>query len=308
MDTGKDGGGTATMARPTVPPRRRARRTDPLPSPVTGRVAPSAAAIARPLLVLLPVLTFLVPSLLVAFTKAPTHTSEARLLVGGFDAQAQAIPGFVSASQSLASTYARLVSTPAIGDVVAKSLGQSAGSVSGHISATPVPESSIIRVEGKATSAAAATRFAQAAAEAVLSYARLTAGGDQLTKVASDYQAAAQANAAAQDNLDRTQRAVTASANPSAELLLQLAQARAAADTAKLEADTLATQYKNLQAAAGSSGQVRIVAPAVYIGDNRKSTVELAIAGSVGLGLIAGIALATLVVNQQVGRRPSRAD
>src|SRR5206468_5370899 len=95
---------------PTRPaPPRRSRRTDPVPSPVTRRVAPSAAAIARPLLVLLPVLTFLVPSLLVAFAKEPVHTAEARLLVGGFDAQSQAIPGFVSATESLASTFARLV-------------------------------------------------------------------------------------------------------------------------------------------------------------------------------------------------------
>jgi len=53
---------------------------------------------------------------------------------------------------------------------------------------------------------------------------------------------------------------------------------------------------------------VRIVAPAIYVGDDRKSTVELAIAASVGLGLVAGVALATLVVNQQVARTPSRFD
>src|SRR5439155_19556191 len=160
-----------------------------IPSPVTGRVAPSAAAIARPLLVLLPVLTFLFPSLVVAFTKEPVHTAEARLLVGGFDAQAQAIPGFVSAAQSLASTYARLVGTPAIADGVLADLKLPKGSANGHISATSVPQSSIIRVEGTGKNRAEALRYAQAAADGLLSYARRTAGGDQLGKVLSDYQA-----------------------------------------------------------------------------------------------------------------------
>lgn len=299
--------GKATLSSsPTAPlPRRdRPRRVDPMPSPATGRVSPSAAAIARPLLVLLPVVTFLVPSLFIAMTRTPEHTAEARLLVGGFDVQAQAVPGFVEAARTLASTYARLVGTPAIIDPVAKTLGVRPGDVSGHISATAVPESSIIRVDGTANDPEAAVRFADAAANALQKYAGGSAGGGA-SDILKRYTDASRAYAAAAANLDRVNRAVQASADPSPALRDQQAQAQAQADAAKLRADSLAASYTNAQQNSGGSGQVRIVAPAAYQGDNRRSMVQLAIAASLFLGLVAGVALATIVVNQSVSRRRS---
>jgi hypothetical protein len=285
----------------SAPRRDRPRRLDPMPSPVTGRVSPSAAAIARPLLVLLPVLTFLIPSLFIAFTRTPEHTAEARLLVGGFDVQAQAVPGFVEAARTLASTYARLVSTPAIIDPVAKKLKVDPGDVSGHISATSVPESSIIRVEGDADNAQDAVRFADAAATALKNYAGGSRGA--ATDVLKEFQNASRANASAQSNLDRINRAVQASADPPPALREQQALAQAQADAAKLQADTLAQTYAD--ARQGGSGQVQVVAPASYVGDNRRSMVQLAVAASVFLGLIVGVALATIVVNQAASRRRS---
>ncbi|MCU1373657.1 MAG: hypothetical protein JWO68_943 [Actinomycetia bacterium] len=307
MNSGNEGGvsaapmpqlGTSRTPRADGP---RPRRIEPMPSPATGRISPSAAAIARPFLLLLPVLTFLVPSLFVAMTRTPVHTADARMLVGGFDVEAQAMPGFVTASQSLAATYARLVATPAIAAPVAKALNLPEDQVSGHISATAVPESSIIKVEGTASDATKATRYARAAADALLKYASGTTDTNSAADVLRQYSQASAQQAAAQRTLQRYDAAVQASPNPSDSLLAQQAQAQGQADTAKLKSDSLAAKYTALSNAGASSGHVQLVAPATYSGDNRRSMLELAIAGSVGLGLVAGIALATFVVNQQAG-------
>jgi hypothetical protein len=307
MDTGNERrGATARMpqlttARAAPAEASRSRRLDPLPSPATGRISPSAAAIARPFLLLLPVLTFLVPSLFVAMTRTPVHTSDARLLVGGFDVESQAMPGFVAASQTLASTYARLVATPAIASPVAASLHLSEGDVAGHIAATAVPESSIIRVEGIADNPADATRFARTAADALVKYASGATNSGSGTTLLDEYRRASADFAVAQRLVDRLNRAVLADPNPSATLLGQQADAQAGAAAAKLKTDSLANRYTALGNTGAGSGHLQLVAPAVYAGDNRRSMVELAVAGSVVLGLVAGIALATFVVNQRPG-------
>ncbi|MCU1488011.1 MAG: hypothetical protein JWN67_4757 [Actinomycetia bacterium] len=293
--------GTLTTTR-TEPPRT--RRVPPLPSPSTGRISPSAAAIARPLLVLLPILTFLIPSLFLAYSSTPTHTSEARLLVGGFDPQDQAVPGFVAASESLASTYARLVGTPAVVDPVAKALGLDPSQVRGHISASPVPDSALIRVEGTADNKRDANRFADAAADALAKYAAGAGGGTSTGQLLTDFQQASQELAGAQATLARVNAALEADPGNST-LLTQQVTSQAAVDAAKLKADALGQRYTNFAASSGG-GHVELVAPASYQGSNRRSMIQLAIAASVGLGLVVGIALATLVVNQEATRSRSR--
>ena len=281
------------------PPRT--RRVQPLPSPSTGRVAPSAAAIARPFLVLLPILTFLIPSLFLAYSATPTHTAEARILVGGFDPQANAVPGFVAASESLAATYSRLIGTPAIVDQVAKALDLDPSQVRGHISASPVPDSSIIRVDGSADNEQDATRFADAGAKALEKYATGTIASQSAGQLLSDYQQASQDVASANATLNRVNRALDANPND-ATLLGQQATTQAAVDAAKLKADALAQRYSKFLENTGGSSNVQLVSPATYQGDNRQSMVQLAVAASVGLGLVVGIALATLVVNQEANR------
>jgi capsular polysaccharide biosynthesis protein len=276
-----------------------------MPSPSTGRVSPSAAAIARPFLVLLPILTFLIPSLFLAYSSTPTHTSEARLLVGGFDPQDQAVPGFVAATESLASTYARLVGTPAVVDEVAKTLDLDPAQVRGHVHASPVPDSSLIRVEGTADNRRDATRFADAGADALQKYATGAAGTTTAADLLGDFQAASADLASATATLNRVNRALEANPNDSS-LLSQQATSQAAVDAAKLKADALGERYSTFLENTGGSANVQLVSPASYQGDDRQSMVQLGVAASVGLGLVVGIALATLVVNQEANRARSR--
>jgi capsular polysaccharide biosynthesis protein len=261
-----------------------------------GRIPPSAAAVARPMLVLLPVLTFLFPSVALALLRQPVYTSEARLLVAGFDVQAAAIPGFVEASRSLAETYARLVETDAIVTPVVKDLGEPRSDVAGHISATSIPDSAIIKVEGKASSPEEAVRLTTAAADALVNYAKRISGGSSETTLLEDYRKASIALSEAQQQQATAEAAVTratdATALASARRALAEAQAEVAA--AKLQADRAGTQYTE----GGTGGGVQLIGPAIDAYSDKRSKLQLAIAAPTLLGLIVGVALATLVVNR----------
>lgn len=105
------------------------------------------------------VLAMLVPS---------NYTAEVRLGVGGQTLSAQAVPGFVFASQELAATYARYVDDAASGGRLADELGVEAASSVTDISASPIPSSSVLIVEVDATDASIAEQAAQSVAQALV--------------------------------------------------------------------------------------------------------------------------------------------
>jgi capsular polysaccharide biosynthesis protein len=266
-------------------------------------VSPSAAALTRPFLVVLPALAFLVPALLLTLTRTPTYTAESRLLVGGFDVSAQAIPGFVAATQSLASTYARLVSTPAVQQPAATSLQTSVAAVSGHISATAVPESSIIAVQGTATDKAGAVRFADAGSKALRDYVTGAASGRSAASLLKQFQTASQKLGTDQADRDRLVREIGGGAASAAQQQ-QLAAAQAAVQTDQLEVNTLGQQYTSQQQGSAGTGNITLLSPAALSGSDRRSTLELALAIAIGLGLVSGLALATVVVNREASSGP----
>jgi hypothetical protein len=257
---------------------------------VISRISPSTAVVERPLLLLLPVVVFLIPSLLFGFGRRPTYTAESRLLVAGFDVQAAAIPGFVEASRVLAQTYAGLINTPVIVDPAATKLKVAPGVVTGHISGSPVPDAAIIRVDGQASSPAEAVKFSRAAADALTAYSNQVSG-KTVAQLLADYHAAAVMLAQDQARRDAAQAAVARGA-PGAQDALVTAQADVAA--AQLSADRASALYTQ----GGSSGGLQLIGAPAGAYSDRKSKLELALAVAVVLGLVAGTALATIVVNR----------
>ena len=287
-----------------VAPSRRPDPDYPGPSsarPAARRITPSASVTSHPRLVLLPILVLLVPSLLFAFVRQPEFKAEARLLVGGFDVEATAVPGFVEASRVLAETYGRLVSTPAVGELVAEQLGVRLAEVTGHIDGSSVPESSLIKVEGTASSEAQAMRYAAAAAAALQEYATEVSAGGSAAEALDQYREAATKHNEAEARLTRLTaafRSREAAGVVTDEDRAALYAAQADVDRAALETDTLAQRYRDERSRRGAS-RMDVVAPATPAGNDRRTIVQLAIAGSLLLGGIAGVALATLVANRQ---------
>ena len=282
-----------------VPPTPR----QPAPgAPPAHRITPSQAVVARPMLVALPILVLLVPLLVLALARQPVHSAEARLLVGGFNVEAQAVPGFVEASQTLAETYSRLVPTRAITERVAETLQLDVDQVEGHVDATSVPESSIIRIIGKGDDDGEAIRYAAAAAQALEEYADQSGQLASSETLLDEYRAASvtlNTATARRDELQRQYDARTAAGTVTQTDLEALTAAEADVDRANLEAQTLAATYGEQRTNSGGSGNLDLVAPADATGTDRRSSLQTAIAAPIILGLIAGIALATLVANRR---------
>src|SRR5664280_2151111 len=80
------------------------------------QIGPLAAARTYPRLIVAIVLVVFIATMALVMTRPEVYTAETRLLVGSLDAQSQAVPGYVLASQQLAATYARVASSGLVAD------------------------------------------------------------------------------------------------------------------------------------------------------------------------------------------------
>jgi capsular polysaccharide biosynthesis protein len=277
MDNPPPGRGDTTVLTPPSDGARRRSMDGPSSARRPIRIPPSTAGVMRPMLVLLPVLVFLVPSLFLALVRTPTYTAEARMLVAGFD---------TNASRNLAGTYARIIDTDVIISAVVKASGLPRGDVAGHISGAAITDSAILRVRGTASSSRQAVALARAAATAVTDYGNelgASGSGDLLTS----YQKAVEQQKLA----DAAVRQVLATPGAPAD---QVAKAQAADAAATLRTSRAAALFSST----GTGGQVRLVGLALDVSNDRRAKLELALLVPIVLGLVVGIGLATLAVNR----------
>jgi capsular polysaccharide biosynthesis protein len=144
-------------------PKRRPRLAEPERSVNRGIVD----VLKRdPKIVIAPVVLLCLLALVAGFLRPANYTAAARLSVGRIDVATTAAPGVVSASQSLASAYSRAISA----DQVAKTIEAKIGTGFGTITASPIPESPVILVEGESTSEAKAVLLANTASRALIKY------------------------------------------------------------------------------------------------------------------------------------------
>jgi hypothetical protein len=252
-------------------------------------------------LALLPVLAFVALGATYAITRPPVYTASTTLSVFQLDLSSPgALAGFPAASQSLASAYSRAVDSEALTAPVAKRLGRSVASVAAETSATPVPQSPVIKVFATGDSPGRAIPLANTMSAELVSYvARLrdsSARGRRLLhryrQAARNYQVALAAQGRAQRAYDQVQNGRNQAA---------LIAARSDASTARLRSDAVRTRYEQSQAL--TTGTVlQLLSPSRNAKSDRRSKIELAVLIGLAAGLIVGAALASWRF-QRVARR-----
>lgn len=281
---------------------------DELPPVVGFRwIGPIAAALREPLITVVPVIALLLPSLAFGLFGKATYTAESRVLVGRLDVESSAVPGYAQASIDLASTYARLVSGNGVDDRVAARLHLPVSSVKGRLSGSPIPESPIVRIDAKSGSQSRADALDRAATSALVSYvADIGSDATRSADLLNRYNAANTQLTRDQQAVDTAQAALNAAVGPNgsrgagataianAQSTLTAAQSQLDAD--KLQVQTLATQYADSQRGVADSG-VTVVQSTHSLGSNRKTMLELAVAGAVLVGLLVGLCLVTMLEN-----------
>lgn len=229
--------------------------------------------------------------------RAPTYTATAENVVQVLTPSAAQLPGAVSAAQDLASSQARLIDSDGVAGPLARRLDTTVDYVTEHVSATPVPSSTVIRIEADGASEADAVLLANAAARGFASYVneqtRTDAEGED---VLARYRAATNAyqrELAAQQGIERAGDA----ASPTDRLRVDTA-----VDAAQLRRQALSGQYLTVVQSRGTAPTIKTFVVARDAASDRVPTLEIAAFGGAVAGLLIGGALATLLANRRSRR------
>ncbi|WP_226344463.1 hypothetical protein [Agilicoccus flavus] len=229
-----------------------------------------------------------------------TYTAEARVAVGPGDMSAGAIAGFPQSTRSMAEDYSRWVTQSGFVDVPAGT----------SVSASPVPESNVIRVLAESGSEQEALGGADAAAEALVASVNTAREETDPQATLAQVKQAAAAWAAAKTELDRAttefsrvngnRNSTSAQYNRTAAAVTK---AQSNASVLEVELEARSEKYKSQIAATSASADLRTIAKAAVISDTGRSSMQRY--GVVGAGL--GLLLAFVIAVGLDRRRSSRA-
>jgi hypothetical protein len=171
---------------------------------------------------------------------------------------------------------------------------------SAGISATPIPDSPLIRVNSTSDDPGTAVRVANAAAQALISYARSTTQTGATAALAARFRAAALLYQQRLDTVKRLQR--TYGPNPSTSARQRINSAQADAQSALLTREGLRARYQTSQQTASSSPPLQSFSAARGTTSDRVRVTELLAL----LGLLAGAALGAALATARLNRRVAR--
>lgn len=267
-----------------------------------SRPTPLAALRAHKAIALLLVILGAAAGMAYALQAPRTYTAEVRLAVAGESLTAQAVPGFALASQELAANYARYVNNAEAQTSLNEDLGVEVGSVD-EVTASPIPESNVIRIEVTARGETIAVRAAGQIADSLMERVNAPDGRQadadaalaEFTRLSADAAQAEQASLAADDALNNALgRASSGSPRPGDDIpALRNAAATAAAQLSVLEVQQQAVgqRYQTLIDEVDNAARLTIALRATSRGDDRLVATQRYVL----LGLAVGAVLATLV-------------
>ncbi|STD04889.1 Capsular polysaccharide biosynthesis protein [Dermatophilus congolensis] len=223
------------------------------------------------------------------------YTAETRLAVAAGSDNAYAIAGFPVAARDLASNYARFVTN-----------GASDGSWSqpgvSKITATPIPESGVIRVSATSRDEKAAMQGAEAVAKKLLSTVDAAMSTQKPQAALQEYRKLAPQVSKAWAQVSVAES--TFGKKPNAENAQALAQARAVLAEAQLIQNAQGDKYRQRVAEPSPVSQLQVIAAPSSLGTNSSSKVAFGAAAGAGVGLI--VAFGVVAVRDLRGVRSRR--
>lgn len=265
--------------------------------PDTPFVGPLEAGLRHPGLVLLPLVLLVIAAVAFGLLRSPVYSSEARINVGDADVPAFALQGVVIGNQTLAAGYARTIVAEPVVRQAAQTSGLDPADVRSRLSASPIPGSTLIRVESEGTSEQEAVGLANDGAGALIGYVR------RLNRESGDSDVLARfrvAETAVQAALSEVQAQERRGRPPTT-----LPQARLELKLARLEAQRLSNRYQSVGGDQDLRNLLQLVAPAARADSDFGSTLQRLLLVAVAAGLALGLSLALLKANRRLLRRPS---
>lgn len=235
----------------------------------------------------------------------PEYTAEARVAVGSNDLTALAIPGYAYGAQELAASTSRYVGNAQVLGELDPVLGGDAASVTG-VSASPLPDSSIIRVEVTAVDAETAVRGTDALTTYLLEQADRVNSSTDTDELLEEFSALSRQVAEAE--AARTDAAAALAASPAGSPAREaareaLVEGEASVDVLTAQQSALGARYEQATTASGITYQLRVVAGAALSSDTRTAAVQRYGVLGAGVGGLAALIVAVLLDRRR--RRPA---
>jgi capsular polysaccharide biosynthesis protein len=261
-------------------------------------VGPAPALLRHPLLALFIVLVCTGAGVAAGLERPPSYNAEARMAVGNIDVESQALPGYVSAVQSLAGSYSRAIDSKQVVGPVAEELGLPESEVARRISASPVPSSAVIRIDATGSDEESTVRLANAAADGLRDYVRgLDSGKSSSNGILRDYRRASEDAEQAKQKRERAREA--AGANSTSK---KVQEAEADYSAAQLKVRSLANQYQQSLQQRPPANFTQDLTDATTAASDQRSQLQL----RAFTGFVAGLVLATAIVTALANRRRRR--
>ena len=274
------------------------------PAPrLVPRVTTLTAARRHWLLVAFITLLFTAAGVAVAIVRRPVYTAQTRLVVGRIDVSAPgALGSFTVATQAIASQYSRTIDAEGITRRVAPRAGLSPTEVASRVSATPIPESPVIKVFAVGTSAADAVRLANLASGALVTFTtQLNRSNPDTSRLLTSFTASSRDVVVQEAELRRLRRSYVA--RPTRATRDQLQATEVKLRVAELQRDTLREAYDASTQSQAATSLVQVLERASGAASDRLRYLQFL--GFIGFvaGLAVGLALATLRANRLLRRR-----
>jgi Mrp family chromosome partitioning ATPase len=243
----------------------------------------------HPFLAVLPLVVLTALGILYGLSRKPVYTAETRMYVQVPSGEPSTLFAVTDAASGLASAYSRAVQATTVGNAVARDLRNDPTAAAGSTSATPVPDSPIVKVTANASTARSAVRLANVTADELAKYINdLNTSNTASHYALAAFSAATHRVARARATLVDAQKAVAAL--PTTDAKAQLESARAAFEVAELRQSAARARFTSLQS--GQQPSLEPLRRATGATDDRKSKLQLYGFAGFLAGVLAGLALA----------------
>jgi uncharacterized protein involved in exopolysaccharide biosynthesis len=267
------------------------------------RVTTLTAARRHWFLVALVTALFTAAGIAVAMVRQPVYTAQARLVVGRIDVTAPgALGSFTEAAKAIASQYSRSIDAEGITNRVAPKVGLSRAQVAARVSASPIPESPVIRLSATGTNAGGAIRLANLASSALVAFTtELNRSNPDTSRLLARFTTASRDVVEQRAELSRLRRSYDS--EPTDEKRAEMQATEVKLRVAQLRQETLHEAYNTSTQSQAATSLVQVIERATTAGNDRFKYLQFL--GFVGFvaGLAVGLALATLLANRLLRRR-----
>lgn len=241
-----------------------------------------------------------------ALLRAPVYTAETRLAVGSGEMSNLNIPGFPTASVAMAANYARWIDVSA-----QENFDLPEGTLT--LTASPLPESNVLRLEATSTDSAVAKQAVTKAAENLVAEVNKVDAANDTTELVKQVQQYVPIVLRAQRALDRAtaayQTSVTQNASEAQQQSRMEAMSAATADyrVKNMELGALQDRYRRLVSQSSTEANLNQVGSgAALAGNDRFSFMQRTGLLGFGVGVIAALVATQLLDRRRSGTAPAR--